>query len=94
MYPDFTRLEQEPESRRPFLVAMGVLIVFVAGVMGLVISLAFSIRPSAATRPSLSHNVVAPARIPAFRLGHRQRHRCRRLRRQPHPRPFSRLPRQ
>jgi hypothetical protein len=65
MYPDFTRLEQEPESRRPFFVAMGVLIIFVAGVMGLVISLAFSIRPTAATRPSLSHNMVAPARVPA-----------------------------
>ncbi len=63
MYPDFSRLEQEPETRRPFFVAMGVLIVFVAGVMGLVISLAFSIRPSASTRPSLSHNVVAPARV-------------------------------
>jgi hypothetical protein len=65
MYPDFNRLEHEPDTRRPFFVAMGVLIVFVAGVMGLVISLAFSIRPSASTRPSLSHNVVAPARIPA-----------------------------
>jgi hypothetical protein len=65
MYPDFGRLEHEPESRRPFLVAMSVLIIFVAGVMGLVISLAFSIRPSAATRPSLSHSVIAPARIPA-----------------------------
>jgi hypothetical protein len=65
MYPDFGRLAQEHESRRPFLVAMGVLLVFVTGVMGLVISLAFSIRPSAYTRPSLSHNVVAPARIPA-----------------------------
>jgi uncharacterized membrane protein YgcG len=65
MYPDFDRLEHEPETRRPFFLAMGVLIIFVAGVMGLVISLAFSIRPSAYTRPSLSHNVVAPARIPA-----------------------------
>jgi uncharacterized membrane protein YgcG len=65
MYPDFGRLEHEPETRTPFFVAMGVLIIFVAGVMGLVISLAFSIRPSANTRPSLSHNVVAPARIPA-----------------------------
>jgi uncharacterized membrane protein YgcG len=65
MYPDFDRLEHEPEDRTPFLVAMGVLIIFVAGVMGLVISLAFSIRPSASTRPSLSHNVVAPARVPA-----------------------------
>ncbi len=67
MYPDFGRLEHEPETRKPFFVAMGVLIIFVAGVMGLVISLAFSIRPSAYTRPSLSHNVVAPARIPAPR---------------------------
>lgn len=65
MYPDFDRLQQEHESRRPFLVAMGVLLIFVTGVMGLVISLAFSIRPTANTRPSLSHNVVAPARIPA-----------------------------
>jgi uncharacterized membrane protein YgcG len=65
MYPDFGRLEHEPETRRPFFLAMGVLIIFVAGVMGLVISLAFSIRPSAYTRPSLGHNVVAPARIPA-----------------------------
>jgi hypothetical protein len=65
MYPDFSRLEQEHESHRPFLVAMGVLLIFVTGVMGLVISLAFSIRPTANTRPSLSHNVIAPARIPA-----------------------------
>ncbi|WP_428342666.1 DUF7159 family protein [Mycobacterium sp.] len=65
MYPDFGRLEHEPETRKPFFVAMGVLIIFVAGVMGLVISLAFSIRPSAYTRPSLSHNVIAPVRIPA-----------------------------
>jgi len=65
MYPDFGRLQQEQESRRPFLVAMGVLLIFVTGVMGLVISLAFSIRPTANTRPSLSHNVVAPARLPA-----------------------------
>ncbi len=65
MYPDFDRLQQEHETRKPFLVAMGVLLIFVTGVMGLVISLAFSIRPSADTRPSLSHNVVAPARVPA-----------------------------
>jgi hypothetical protein len=65
MYPDFARLQQEHESRRPFLVAMGVLLIFVTGVMGLVISLAFSIRPTANTRPSLSHSVIAPARIPA-----------------------------
>jgi hypothetical protein len=65
MYPDFDRLAQEHESRTPFLVAMSVLLIFVTGVMGLVISLAFSIRPSANTRASLSHNVIAPARVPA-----------------------------
>ncbi len=63
MYPDFTAMEHEPASRIPFLTAMSVLIIFVTGVMALVISLAFSIRPSASSRPSLSHNVVAPARI-------------------------------
>ncbi len=64
MYPDFSRLEEhEHVSRTPFLAAMSVLIIFVAGVMALVISLAFSIRPSASSRPSLSHNVVAPARL-------------------------------
>jgi hypothetical protein len=64
MYPDFGQLEEgEHVSRTPFLAAMSVLIIFVAGVMALVISLAFSIRPSASSRPSLSHNVVAPARL-------------------------------
>jgi hypothetical protein len=64
MYPDFSQLEEhENISRTPFLAAMSVLIIFVAGVMALVISLAFSIRPSASSRPSLSHNVVAPARL-------------------------------
>ena len=64
MYPDFSQLEEhEHVSRTPFLAAMSVLIIFVAGVMALVISLAFSIRPSASSRPSLSHNVVAPARL-------------------------------
>ena len=64
MYPDFGLLEEhEHVSRTPFLAAMSVLVIFVAGVMALVISLAFSIRPSASSRPSLSHNVVAPARL-------------------------------
>jgi hypothetical protein len=64
MYPDFSRLEEsEHVSRTPFFTAMSVLVVFVAGVMALVISLAFSIRPSASSRPSLSHNVIAPARL-------------------------------
>ncbi|BBX47691.1 hypothetical protein GCM10009641_18890 [Mycobacterium cookii] len=66
MYPDFNAMEHEHVSRTPFLAAMSVLIIFVTGVMALVISLAFSIRPSASSRPSLSHNVVAPAHpVPA-----------------------------
>ena len=63
MYPDFGAMEHEPAGRIPFLTAMGVLIIFVTGVMALVISLAFSIRPTASSRPSLSHNVLAPARV-------------------------------
>jgi hypothetical protein len=63
MYPDFSQMEHEHVSRTPFFAAMSVLIIFVAGVMALVISLAFSIRPTASSRPSLSHNVVAPARV-------------------------------
>ena len=64
MYPDFSQLEDhEHVSRTPFLAALSVLVIFVAGVMALVISLAFSIRPTASSRPSLSHNVVAPARL-------------------------------
>ena len=62
MYPDFGQMEHEHAGRTPFLAAMSVLVIFVVGVMALVISLAFSIRPSASSRPSLSHNVVAPAR--------------------------------
>ncbi len=66
MYPDFGALEHEHAGRTPFLTAMSVLLIFVAGVMALVISLAFSIRPSASSRPSLTHNLVAPARpLPA-----------------------------
>jgi hypothetical protein len=64
MYPDFGLLEEhEHVSRTPFLAAMSLLIILVAGVIEHVISLAFSIRPSASSRPSLSHNVVAPARL-------------------------------
>jgi hypothetical protein len=63
MYPDFSQMEHEHVSRTPFFAAMSVLVIFVAGVMALVISLAFSIRPTASSRPSLSHNVVAPARL-------------------------------
>ncbi|ODR13519.1 hypothetical protein AWC26_08295 [Mycobacterium shimoidei] len=53
-------LPAEQPSRRPFLVAMSVLTIFVVGVVTLVISLAVSIRPSVEDRPSLSQNVITP----------------------------------
>ncbi len=66
MFPDFGESSVEQPSRTPFLAAMSVLIIFVVGVVALVISLAFSIRPSVSHRPSLSQNVVAPAsQVPA-----------------------------
>jgi hypothetical protein len=66
MYPDFSMAALGPSTRTPFLAAMSVMIIFVVGVVTLVISLAFSIRPSVSSRPSLSQNVVAPARqVPA-----------------------------
>jgi hypothetical protein len=66
MYPDFTMAGLERPTRTPFFAAMSVMIIFTVGVVALVISLAFSIRPSVSSRPSLAQNVVAPARhIPA-----------------------------
>ncbi len=66
MYPDFGALAVERPSRTPFLAAMSVMMIFVVGVVALVISLAFSIRPSVSQRPSLSKILVAPARqLPA-----------------------------
>ena len=58
---DFWAEETDP-SRRPFLVALGVLMVFVFGVAALTISLALDIRPSVSNRPSLGKAVVVPAR--------------------------------
>ena len=49
-------------GRRPFLLALGVLMVFVFGVAALTISLALDIRPSVDKRPSLGRSVVVPAR--------------------------------
>jgi hypothetical protein len=66
MYPDFSSVAVEPAGRKPFLAAMGVMTIFTVGVVLLVISLAFSIRSSVSQRPSLSRNLVAPARsVPA-----------------------------
>jgi hypothetical protein len=58
---EFFAEETEP-GRRPFLVALGVLMVFVLGVAALAISLALDIRPSVSNRPSLGKSVVVPAK--------------------------------
>lgn len=58
---EFLADESDP-GRRPFLVALGVLMVFVFGVAALTISLALDIRPSVSNRPSLGRSVVVPAR--------------------------------
>jgi hypothetical protein len=58
---EFFAEEAEP-GRRPFLVALGVLMVFVFGVGALTISLALDIRPSVSSRPSLGKSVVVPAK--------------------------------
>ncbi len=54
--------EETGPGRRPFLVALGVLMVFVFGVAALTISLALDIRPSVSSRPSLGKSVVVPAK--------------------------------
>ena len=74
MYPDFTMAGLEQPTRTPFFAAMSVMIIFTVGVVALVISLAFSIRPSVSSRPSLSQNVVAPQ---ACRRPRRPRRWCR-----------------
>ncbi len=58
---EFAADEPEP-SRRPFLVALGVLMVFVFGVAALTLSLALDIRPSVNNRPSIGQRVVVPAK--------------------------------
>jgi hypothetical protein len=58
---DFWAEETDP-GRRPFWVALGVLMVFVFGVAALTISLALDIRPSVSNRPSLGKAVVVPAK--------------------------------
>jgi hypothetical protein len=59
---DFRAAEETEPGRRPFLVALGVLMVFVFGVAALALSLALDIRPSASSRPSLGKSVVVPAK--------------------------------
>jgi hypothetical protein len=57
----FGTAEQPQHDRKPFLVALGVLTVFVVGVAALAIALALGIRPSVQDRPDLGQRVVVPA---------------------------------
>jgi len=56
------RAEEAEPGRRPFLVALGVLMVFVFGVAALALALALDIRPKVNDRPSIGQRVVAPAK--------------------------------
>jgi hypothetical protein len=58
---EFLADETDP-GRRPFLVALGVLMVFVFGVAVLAMSLALGIRPTVSDRPSIGQRVVVPAK--------------------------------
>jgi hypothetical protein len=49
-------------GRRPFLVALGALMIFVVGVAALTLSLALDIRPSVSNRPSIGQRAVVPHR--------------------------------
>ncbi|HYB38118.1 MAG TPA: hypothetical protein VEF72_21880 [Mycobacterium sp.] len=62
-YPNFGAEQSEKQHpRTPFLVAMGVLTIFIVGVAALAIALAFAIRPHVDQRPSLAEpKVVVPA---------------------------------
>jgi len=50
------------ETTRPFLVAIGVLSLFVGGVVALVFALAIAIRPHVDNRPAIGASAVAPAK--------------------------------
>lgn len=59
-------LDDEPYTRKPFLVALGAMTVFFAEVLALVISLATAVRPAASERPQAVGNLVVPAsQLPA-----------------------------
>ncbi len=49
-------------SKRPFLAAMSVMMIFVVGVVTLLLSLAITIRPHVGQRASLGQNLVVPAK--------------------------------
>ncbi|MGH3596360.1 MAG: DUF7159 family protein, partial [Mycobacterium sp.] len=58
----FRAAERTEHDRKSFLVAFGVLMIFVVGVAALAIALALGIRPTVNNRPDLGQRVVAPAK--------------------------------
>ncbi|ORB12187.1 hypothetical protein BST37_17015 [Mycobacterium noviomagense] len=52
--------EEERPTRKPFVVALGVLTIFVVGVAALAIALALDIRPKVNDRPNLGQRMVVP----------------------------------
>ncbi|ORW03241.1 hypothetical protein AWC14_05335 [Mycobacterium kyorinense] len=58
---DFRSDADHPE-RKPFLIALSVLTIFVVGVAALAIALALDIRPHVNQRPNLGQSVVAPTK--------------------------------
>ncbi|OBI48644.1 hypothetical protein A5707_17660 [Mycobacterium kyorinense] len=53
--------DENDYGRRPFLVALSVMMVFFAGILALVVSLAVAVRPAVSQQPSPGRNLVAPA---------------------------------
>lgn len=59
---DFDVDDEEQRERKPFLVVLGALTIFVVGVAALAIALALDIRPHVNQRPNLGQNIVVPTR--------------------------------
>lgn len=59
---DFHQADTDQAERKPFLVALGVLTIFVIGVAALAIALALNIRPHVNDRPNLGQRVVVPTK--------------------------------
>lgn len=57
---DYGVAEEPQHERKPFLVALGVLTIFVVGVASLAIALALDIRPHVNDKPNLGQSAVAP----------------------------------
>lgn len=58
--------DENDYGRRPFLVALSVMMVFFAGILALVVSLAVAVRPAVSQQPSSGGNLVVPAQqLPA-----------------------------